>query len=51
VPLDFTDEQMLIQRIDEITEGINDGSIPLWRGDEPIANHLDRARVHHDDHP
>ncbi len=41
---DLTDEE-LVRRIIEVRRGAEDGTLPLWTGDEPLAAYLDRARA------
>ncbi|MDP9073534.1 MAG: hypothetical protein M3N98_05030 [Actinomycetota bacterium] len=41
---DLTDEE-LVQRITEVRRGVEDGTLPLWTDDEPLADYLDRARA------
>jgi hypothetical protein len=41
--VELTDEELL-QRIEEVTRGVEDGTIGLWHGDEPIVDHLERTR-------
>jgi hypothetical protein len=38
-------DQELMSRVEELEHGIEDGTIPMWRGDEPLADHLERVRA------
>jgi hypothetical protein len=39
----LTDEE-LVQRIKDVRQGVEDGTIPLWTGNEALSVYLDRAR-------
>ena len=41
------DDEELAQRIIDLRRGVEEGTIPLWTGDEPLPAYLDRARSLH----
>ena len=43
---DLTDEEML-QRITDVRRGVEDSTLPMWTGDEPLLAYLERARALH----
>jgi len=42
--VDLTDEQ-LIERIEQLRRGVDEGTLPLWTGEEPLADYVGRART------
>jgi hypothetical protein len=38
-------ENELVQRMTTSRRGVEDGTLPLWTGDEPLAAYLERARA------
>ena len=41
------DDEELAQRIIDLRRGVEEGTIALWTGDEPLPAYLDRARSLH----
>jgi hypothetical protein len=38
------DDVELARRINDLRQGVEEGIVPLWTGDEPMSAYLERAR-------
>ena len=41
---ELTDEQLL-ERIEQLRGGVEDGTLPVWTGEEPLGDYMARARA------